>query len=74
LFLSRPDLNITLVSPAGVWYPLQRYGGYPCTPFPGTRTFSVRPSGEPAAGTWTLRIGDNGPDDFGVLDSWSVTV
>lgn len=69
------DLNLTLVSPGGAWYPLQRYGGYPCTPFPGTRTFTVRPaSGEPAAGTWTLRIGDNGPDDIGVLDSWSVGV
>lgn len=69
------DLNITLVSPTGRWYPLQRYGGYPCTPFPGTKTYQVRPaSGEPATGTWTLRIGDNGPDDTGVLDTWSVTV
>lgn len=69
------DLNITLVSPTGRWYPLQRYGGYPCTPFPGTTTYQVRPaSGEPAGGPWTLRIGDNGPDDIGVLDSWSVTV
>ncbi|WP_436498622.1 fibronectin type III domain-containing protein [Actinokineospora sp. HUAS TT18] len=71
------DLQITLVSPSGRWYTLQRYGdgGWQCTPFGGQRTFTVVPaSGEAASGQWTLRIGDNGPGDTGVLDTWSVTV
>jgi streptogrisin C len=67
------DLNITLVSPSGRWYALQRYGGSTCTPFPGTKTYSV-PATEQAGGTWTLRIGDNGPGDTGTLDSWSVSL
>ncbi|MFJ8966224.1 fibronectin type III domain-containing protein [Lentzea sp. NPDC102401] len=71
------DLNVTLVAPGGRWYPLLRTpgGNYSCTPFPGGRTFTVVPAaGEAAGGTWTLRIGDNGPGDVGVLSSWSVTV
>lgn len=69
------DLNIRVVSPSGRSYWLQQYGGYPCTAFPGTKTWTVTPaSTENAAGTWTLRIGDNGPDDIGVLDTWSITV
>lgn len=69
------DLNISLVSPAGRWYQLQRYGGYPCTQLAGAKSFTVRPAaGERADGTWTLRIGDNGPGDTGVLDAWPVSV
>ncbi|MFC5289690.1 proprotein convertase P-domain-containing protein [Actinokineospora guangxiensis] len=71
------DLNITLVSPTGRSYALARWpgGNYACTPFPANKTFTVTPAAsEPASGTWTLRIGDNGPRDTGVLDSWSVTV
>ncbi|MEV6236261.1 proprotein convertase P-domain-containing protein [Lentzea sp. NPDC051838] len=66
------DLNITLVGPSGRSYPLQRYGGYPCTAFQ-PKAFTARVS-ERAAGTWTLRIGDNGPSDVGLLSGWSVTV
>lgn len=70
------DLNVTLVGPSGRWYPLLRWqGGYNCTPFPAGRTFTVVPAaGEAAGGTWTLRIGDNGPGDTGVLSGWTVTV
>ncbi|GGM86286.1 hypothetical protein GCM10011609_23370 [Lentzea pudingi] len=71
------DLNVTLVAPSGRAYPLMRTpgGGYSCHPFPADRTFSVVPgAGETASGTWTLRIGDNGPGDTGVLSSWSLTV
>jgi streptogrisin C len=71
------DLNVTLVSPSGRWYPLLRTPGgyYDCHPFPANKSFSVVPAAdEKAGGTWTLRIGDNGPGDVGVLDSWSVTV
>lgn len=71
------DLNVTLVSPSGRWYPLMRTPGgyYTCHAFPANKTFTVvTAAGEAAGGTWTLRIGDNGPGDVGVLDSWSVTV
>ncbi len=66
------DLNITLVGPSGRSYSLQRYGGYPCTAFQ-PKAFTAQVS-EQAAGTWTLRIGDNGPADTGVLSGWSITV
>ncbi|MET9230377.1 proprotein convertase P-domain-containing protein [Lentzea sp. NPDC003310] len=71
------DLNVTLVAPSGRGYPLMRTpgGNYSCHPFPAGKTFSVVPAaGEAAGGTWTLRIGDNGPGDTGVLSGWSVTV
>jgi streptogrisin C len=68
------DLNITLVGPSGRTYPLQRYGGYPCTAFPSPKAFSATGVGEQASGTWTLRIGDNGPGDTGTLDAWSITL
>lgn len=69
------DLNIRLISPTGRSYWLQTYGGYVCHPFQTGRTFTVDPAtGEPANGTWTLRIGDNGPNDTGTLSGWSITV
>lgn len=69
------DLNISLVSPSGRWYYLQRYGGTTCHLLPASKTYSVTPSStENAAGTWTLRIGDNGPGDTGTLTNWSITL
>ncbi|GLY47340.1 proprotein convertase P-domain-containing protein [Lentzea sp. NBRC 102530] len=71
------DLNVTLVAASGRAYPLMRTpgGNYSCHPFVAGRTFTVVPgAGEAASGTWTLRIGDNGPGDTGVLSSWSLTV
>jgi len=70
------DLQIGVRSPTGRYYQLQAYGGdgWNCTPFPGTRTFTFVPVSEQAAGTWQLRIGDNGPGDIGTLSSWSITL
>lgn len=68
------DLQVSVVSSSGWRYTLQSSGGSGCTAWPGTRTFSFTPFNELAAGTWTLRIGDNGPGDTGVLDSWSITL
>lgn len=68
------DLNISLVSPSGRWYYLQRYGGTVRHALPASKTYSVTPAtGEAATGTWTLRIGDNGPGDTGTLTGWSLT-
>lgn len=70
------DLQIGVMSPTGRYYQLQRYGydNWQCTPFPGTRSFTFAPVNEGATGTWTLRIGDNGSGDVGVLGSWSITL
>jgi streptogrisin C len=67
------DLNVNLVGPSGRYYALARYGGVSCTPFGGALTYQVAVN-ENATGTWTLRIGDNGPGDTGVLDAWSVSL
>jgi len=71
------DLNIAVVAPGGRSYLLQPYGqgGWRCEEFGGQRTFTFAPTAtERATGTWTLRIGDNGPGDVGVLDTWSITL
>ncbi|NEA36555.1 hypothetical protein G3I17_33625 [Streptomyces sp. SID13031] len=69
------DLNISVVSPSGRWYYLQRTGGTTCHPLPASKTYTVTPTGaENAAGTWNLRIGDNGPGDTGNLTNWSITL
>ncbi|GLZ43729.1 fibronectin type III domain-containing protein [Actinokineospora sp. NBRC 105648] len=68
------DLQVVVVSPSGWRYTLQNSGGATCTAFPGTRTFTLSPFTETAAGTWTLRVSDNGAGDTGVLDAWSITV
>ncbi|MFC9693753.1 proprotein convertase P-domain-containing protein [Kribbella sp. NPDC056951] len=67
------DLNISLVSPSGRWYYLQRSGGFSCHPLPASKTYDVT-ANETATGTWTLRIGDNGPGDTGTLTNWSITL
>ncbi|WP_405056031.1 proprotein convertase P-domain-containing protein [Kribbella sp. NBC_01505] len=67
------DLNISLVSPSGRWYYLQRSGGFSCHPLPATKTYDVA-ADETATGTWTLRVGDNGPGDTGTLTNWSITL
>ncbi|MEU4393309.1 proprotein convertase P-domain-containing protein [Kribbella sp. NPDC023855] len=69
------DLNISVVSPSGRWYYLQRYGGSTCHPLPASKTYTVTPVGtENATGIWNLRIGDNGPGDTGTLTNWSITL
>src|SRR3712207_8609269 len=53
----------TLFRSSGRWYYLQRSGGFSCHPLPASKTYDVA-ADETAAGTWTLRIGDNGPGDI----------
>ncbi|MGY0231673.1 M28 family peptidase [Longispora urticae] len=69
------DLGISVIAPNGVIYPVKYSGtgNYPCTQFGGTRTYSV-PVNSAAAGTWRLRVTDYGPGDYGVLDTWSITL
>jgi hypothetical protein len=53
-----------------------------CPQYGGDRTDSAGrqrwtydvPADETATGTWTLRIGDNGYADTGVLTNWSITL
>ncbi|MCU1685815.1 MAG: hypothetical protein JWQ81_6554 [Amycolatopsis sp.] len=68
------DLTITLVSPSGNRYTLQRSGGATCHAYPAGETYSVPVSGQQASGTWTLRVADNGPGDTGTLNGWSITL
>ncbi|MEV0461005.1 M28 family peptidase [Catellatospora methionotrophica] len=69
------DLGISLIDPSGLVYAVKTSGSgnYQCTPFGGTRTYSV-PVAALAAGTWQLRVTDYGPGDYGVLDTWSITL
>ncbi|MEU8008044.1 proprotein convertase P-domain-containing protein [Catellatospora sp. NPDC049111] len=69
------DLGISLIDPSGLIYAVKTSGtgNYQCTPFGGTRTYSV-PLAALAAGTWQLRVTDYGPGDYGVLDTWSTTL
>ncbi len=69
------DLGISLIDPSGVVYAVKYSGtgNYICTPFGGTRTYSV-PVTAQATGTWQLRVTDYGPGDYGVLDTWSITL
>lgn len=69
------DLNIRVISPSGRSYWLQNYGGTACHPFESGKAFTFNPaSTEQAAGTWTLRVGDNGYGDIGTLTNWSITL
>ena len=69
------DLGISLIAPSGMAYTLKNpgTGNYPCTQFGGLRTYSV-PISAAAAGVWRLGITDYGPSDYGVLDTWSITL
>ena len=69
------DLGISVIAPNGSAYTLKTSGtgNYPCTEFGGLRTYSM-PINAPAAGLWRLGITDYGPGDYGVLDTWSVTL
>ncbi|MBB5871855.1 Zn-dependent metalloprotease/Zn-dependent M28 family amino/carboxypeptidase [Allocatelliglobosispora scoriae] len=69
------DLGISLIAPNGQVYAVKYSGSgnYQCTPFGGTRTYSV-PVAAAAAGVWQLRVTDYGPGDYGVLDTWSITL
>jgi subtilisin family serine protease len=68
----RGDLVVSLIAPDGTEYPLlNRSGG-------GTddvdQTFPLDLSGEPADGTWTLRVHDAAFLDTGNLNSWTLNL
>lgn len=68
------DLGITLLDPKGRAYALKYSGGSTCTPWNGTRTFTVPSVASAASGKWQLRVTDYGPGDTGTLDTWSITL
>ncbi|GHJ46855.1 hypothetical protein Cs7R123_41970 [Catellatospora sp. TT07R-123] len=70
------DIGISLYAPNGFSYPVKYSGSgqYTCTPWHGTKTFTVANVLSTATGTWRLRVTDYGPGDTGTLDSWSLTL
>ncbi|MGY0235134.1 M28 family peptidase [Longispora urticae] len=70
------DLGISLMAPNGMTYTMKSpgTGNYPCTQFGGQRTYSVPVGVVAAGGVWRLGVTDYGPGDYGILDTWSVTV
>ena len=69
----RGDLDIQLISPAGVVSRLATPRSDPFTNL-NWRFSSVRHWGELAAGTWTLRVADVAPENTGTWNSWSLRV
>ncbi|WP_158635347.1 proprotein convertase P-domain-containing protein, partial [Luteimonas cucumeris] len=65
------DLKVDLVAPDGSLYNIHNRSGGSADNVQGT--FSRNLSTEPLNGTWKLRVNDNGPQDTGYINSWSVT-
>lgn len=70
----RGDLAITLVSPNGMTSRLAEAHGDAGTNYPNWKFSSVRHWGEDSAGTWTLRIADEGAADTGTVTSLRLEV
>ena len=73
----RGDLKIELVAPSGVattLYDGVREGINPEANLVGELPVSTELQGQPAKGTWQLRVGDYEPGDAGTLNSWTLTV
>src|SRR5262245_7524085 len=69
----RGDLEVTLISPAGVVSHLATARPADTSAdFPAWRFGTVRHWGESAAGTWTLRVADRAPGTAGTFQSWTL--
>lgn len=73
------DLRISLASPGGLQSLLASERlcdgtGDACGGFDNWRFGSVRHLGEPAAGTWTLRVTDAQPQDTGTWQRWNLRI
>ena len=73
------DLQLDLLSPSGTAIRLRHADGRPDAVAAGWYAGDLRPAGdlrrlvgEPAAGTWTLRVADLAAGDQGVLRGWSL--
>ena len=65
------DLKVDLVAPDGTLYNIHNRTGTGTDNINKTVTLNL--SSEALNGTWNLRVNDNGPDDVGKIDSWSIT-
>jgi subtilisin-like proprotein convertase family protein len=71
----RGDLEVTLISPSGVVSRLATKRPADSNDnFVGWRFRSVRHWGEPAAGTWTLRVADAAALDVGTWQNWTLRI
>ena len=65
------DLKVDLVAPDGSVYVLHNRSGGSANNI--NTTYTVNLSSEVLNGIWNLRVNDNGADDTGYINSWSVT-
>jgi Zn-dependent metalloprotease len=68
----RGDLILDLVAPDGSAYRLKAKDGDSGDDI--RTTYAVNVAGEPADGTWQLRVQDAAGSDVGALNSWTLTV
>lgn len=67
----RGDLKVELVAPGGTSYLLKNYDSNDSADHVQA-TYTVNASGEPANGTWKLRVSDNWANDTGYVNAWSL--
>ncbi|MDG9701567.1 S8 family peptidase [Streptomyces sp. DH37] len=67
----RGDLKVELIAPDGSAYLLKNYNSYDSADHVQA-TYTVDASGEPANGTWKLRVTDNWTNDTGYINAWSL--
>jgi subtilisin-like proprotein convertase family protein len=75
------DLTVTLESPSGTRVVLHDRSGSSADDIVGTYGLDLNPAepltvlnGEPANGTWTLEVRDDGNGDNGSLDAWELEI
>lgn len=69
------DLKVDLVAPNGSTILLHNRTGGNTDNLSSTYTTELAGlAGQPASGTWTLRVGDYAGSDIGVLKSWRLTI
>ncbi len=66
------DLNVTLVAPDGSVYLLRNRAGSNSDNI--VATFTVNLSAEARNGTWRLRVSDEGRNDVGYINSWTLNL
>ncbi len=67
------DLKVTLISPAGTSHVLHDQTGGSADDVAFSNLPITAFQGQPAAGTWKLKLQDLSPDDVGALNAWSLT-
>ncbi|HEY0476797.1 MAG TPA: proprotein convertase P-domain-containing protein [Kofleriaceae bacterium] len=70
----RGDLVVTLISPGGVQFVVSNRAGGSAANLVITNQAITAFNGQPAAGTWKLKVQDLAAVDTGTLNSWSLAI